>query len=229
MAKQFLIVGANSGIGREVFTLLSKDGHEVFTTSRGSFDNPDRHFVMENLSAFDELEGLPNSLDGLLYCPGTINLKSIQRLQIDDFLEDLEVNFFGAFHALKGLLPRLKNEDGGSVVFITTVATNVGMPMHGSIAAAKAALHGFAISMAAELAPRIAVNCVAPSLTNTPMAEFLLNSETKIQASEDRHPLKKIGNPVSIAKTIELLMHAKDNGITGQTFNIDSGLSTLKA
>ena len=92
MAKQFLIVGANSGIGREVFTLLSKDGHEVFTTSRGSFDNPDRHFIMENLSAFDELEGLPNSLDGLLYCPGTINLKSIQRLQTDDLLEDLEIN-----------------------------------------------------------------------------------------------------------------------------------------
>ena len=229
MAKQFLIVGANSSIGKEVFTLLSKDGHEVFTTSRGSFDNPGRHFITEDLSSFDEMEGLPNSLDGLLYCPGTINLKSIQRLQIDDLLADLEVNFFGAFHALKGLLPKLKNEDGGSVVFITTVAANVGMPMHGSISAAKSALQGFAISMGAELAPRVAVNCVAPSLTNTPMAEFLLNSETKIQASEDRHPLKKIGNPTSIAKTIELLMHAKDHGITGQTFNIDSGLSTLKA
>jgi len=229
MAKQFLIVGANSSIGKEVFTLLSKDGHEVFTTSRGSFDNPGRHFITEDLSSFDEMEGLPNSLDGLLYCPGTINLKSIQRLQIDDLLADLEVNFFGAFHALKGLLPKLKNEDGGSVVFITTVAANVGMPMHGSISAAKSALQGFAISMASELAPRVAVNCVAPSLTNTPMAEFLLNSETKIQASEDRHPLKKIGNPASIAKTIELLMHAKDHGITGQTFNIDSGLSTLKA
>ena len=228
MKKQFLIIGSNSAIGKEVFSLLQKEDYEVYTTSRTSFENPGRHFIIDNLSTFDNLDGLPDSLDGMLYCPGTINLKSIQRLQKEDLDRDLEVNFFGAFHALKSLLPKLKNENGASVVFITTVASNVGMPMHGSISAAKSALHGFAISMAAELAPRIAVNCVAPSLTSSPMAEFLLSNETKLQAAQDRHPLKQIGSPKNVAKVIELLLHAKDHGITGQTFNIDSGLSSLK-
>ncbi|MEK9650236.1 MAG: SDR family oxidoreductase [Gammaproteobacteria bacterium] len=229
MAKQFLIVGVNSAIGKEVFSLLTKEGHQVFTTSRSSFENPGRHFIMQNLDTFNKLDGLPNSLDGMLYCPGTINLKSIQRLEKDDVQNDLEINFFGAFNALKDLLPRLKNEDGSSVVFITTVAAKIGMPMHASIAAAKSALQGFAISMAAELAPRVAINCIAPSLTHTPLAEFLLSSESKLQSAEERHPLKKINKPQSVAKTIELLMFAKEYGITGQIFNIDGGLSALKA
>ena len=128
----------------------------------------------------------------------------------------------------KKFLPNLKKDDGASVVFISSVAAKSGMTFHSSIAASKAALEGFARSLASELAPRVAVNCVAPSLTNTPMAEHLLNNEKKLQSSEERHPLNAIGDPAKVAKVIYNLFSAKEDWITGQTISIDGGLSSLR-
>ena len=229
MQKNILVIGGNSSIGQEVIKLANSQGDNVIATSRSIIDIPLKNFIQldpnEDLS---ELDTLPDSIDALLYCPGSISLKSIQRMDISDVRDDFRINVEGAFNIIKKVLPNLKKDDGASVVFISSVAAKNGMTFHSSIAASKAALEGFARSLASELAPRVAINCVAPSLTNTPMAEHLLNNEKKLQSSEERHPLNTIGDPARIAGVIYNLFSAKDNWITGQTINVDGGLSTLR-
>ena len=229
MQKNILVVGGNSLIGQEVIKLANSEGDSVFATSRSTIDIPLKNFIHldpnEDLSGLDTL---PDSIDALLYCPGSISLKSIQRMDISDFRDDFRINVEGAFNIIKKVLPNLKKGDGASVVFISSVAAKSGMTFHSSIAASKAALEGFARSRASELAPRVAVNCIAPSLTNTPMAEHLLNNEKKLQSSEERHPLNTIGDPAKVAKVIYNLFSAKEDWITGQTISIDGGLSSLR-
>ena len=229
MQKNILVIGGNSSIGQEVIKLANSQGDNVIATSRSIIDIPLKNFIQldpnEDLS---ELDTLPDSIDALLYCPGSISLKSIQRMDISDVRDDFRINVEGAFNIIKKVLPNLKKGDGASVVFISSVAAMNGMTFHSSIATSKAALEGFARSLASELAPRVAINCVAPSLTNTPMAEHLLNNEKKLQSSEERHPLNTIGDPVRIAGVIYNLFSAKDNWITGQTISVDGGLSTLR-
>ena len=229
MQKNILIIGGNSLIGQEVIKLSNSNGDNVTATSRSTIDLPLENFIQldpnEDLSGLD---GLPDSIDALLYCPGSISLKSIQRMDISDIREDFRINVEGAFNVIKKVLPNLKKDEGASVVFISSVAAKSGMTFHSSIAASKAALEGFARSLASELAPRVAINCVAPSLTNTPMAEHLLNNEKKLQSSEERHPLNTIGDPVKVAKVIYNLFSAKEDWITGQTISIDGGLSSLR-
>ena len=229
MQKNILVIGGNSSIGQEVIKLANSQGDNVIATSRSIIDTPLKNFIQldpnEDLSGLDTL---PDSIDALLYCPGSISLKSIQRMDISDVRDDFRINVEGAFNIIKKVLPNLKKDDGASVVFISSVAAMNGMTFHSSIATSKAALEGFARSLASELAPRVAINCVAPSLTNTPMAEHLLNNEKKLQSSEERHPLNTIGDPARIAGVIYNLFSAKDNWITGQTINVDGGLSTLR-
>jgi len=229
MQKNILVIGGNSSIGQEVIKLANSQGDNVIATSRSIIDIPLKNFIQ--LDPNDDLSGLdtlPESIDALLYCPGSISLKSIQRMDISDVRDDFRINVEGAFNIIKKVLPNLKKDDGASVVFISSVAAMNGMTFHSSIATSKAALEGFARSLASELAPRVAINCVAPSLTNTPMAEHLLNNEKKLQSSEERHPLNTIGDPARIAGVIYNLFSAKDNWITGQTINVDGGLSTLR-
>ena len=229
MQKNILVIGGNSSIGQEVIKLANSQGDNVIATSRSIIDTPLKNFIQ--LDPNDDLSGLdtlPDSIDALLYCPGSISLKSIQRMDISDVRDDFRINVEGAFNIIKKVLPNLKKDDGASVVFISSVAAMNGMTFHSSIATSKAALEGFARSLASELAPRVAINCVAPSLTNTPMAEHLLNNEKKLQSSEERHPLNTIGDPARIAGVIYNLFSAKDNWITGQTINVDGGLSTLR-
>ena len=185
-------------------------------------------FQLDPNDDLSQLDELPDSIDGLLYCPGSITLKSLQRMDLVDVQEDMKINFEGAFNIVKKVLPNLKKDAGASVVFISSVAAISGMTFHSSISASKAALEGFARSLAAELAPRVAVNCIAPSLTNTPLAASLLGDEKRIQASEERHPLNAIGDPKAIAGVIYGLLSAKENWITGQTISVDGGLSTLR-
>ena len=229
MQKNILVIGGNSLIGQEVIKLSNAKGDNVIATSRSTIDLPLENFIQldpnEDLSGLDTL---PDSIDALLYCPGSISLKSIQRMDIADIREDFRINVEGAFNIIKKVLPNLKKDDGASVVFISSVAAKSGMTFHSSISASKAALEGFARSLASELAPRVAINCVAPSLTNTPLAEHLLNNEKKLQSSEARHPLNTIGDPVKIAKIIYNLFSAKEDWITGQTISIDGGLSSLR-
>ena len=176
-----------------------------------------------------DLETLPETLQGLVYCPGTIVLKPFQRLTIDDFKEDFNINLLGAVKVIQGCLKQLKKSPtGASIVLFSTVAVNTGMPFHASVASAKAAVEGLTRSLAAEFAPRIRVNAIAPSLTDTPLAQNLLSSEEKRKASADRHPLKRIGTPQEIACAAAHLLSDAGAWITGQVLPIDGGMSSLR-
>ena len=229
MQKKILVIGGSSLIGQEVVALIKAAGDHPIVTSRSRMEVEDGSFFQldpnEDLSKLDEL---PDSIDALLYCPGSISLKSIQRMDLTEVQADMKINFEGAFNIIKKVLPNLKKDAGASVVFISSVAVSTGMTFHTSIAASKGALEGFSRSLAAELAPRVAVNCIAPSLTNTPLAANLLSDEKRIKASEERHPLNSIGDPKALARVIYGLLSAKDNWITGQTISVDGGLSTIR-
>ena len=230
MTKNILIIGASSDIGLEICKLANADGHNIYATSRDDVNanNFDNFIQLDPNKSLDVLEDLPEDIDGLVYCPGTINLRSLQRLTLEDIKNEMEVNFYGAFNIIKKVLPNLKKNDGASVVLFSTVAVKTGMPMHSSIAAAKGALEGLAKSLAAELAPRVAINCVAPSIVDTKLAANILSTDERKQASADRHPLKTIGSINSIANSAYFLLQAKENWISGQIFRPDGGLSALK-
>jgi NAD(P)-dependent dehydrogenase (short-subunit alcohol dehydrogenase family) len=230
MTKNILIIGGNSDIGLEINNLAKAEGHSVYGTSRDetTSSNYDNFIHLDPNQSLDVLDNIPEDIHGLVYCPGTINLKSLQRLTLEDVKAEMEVNFYGAFNVIKKVLPNLKKNDGASVVLFSTVAANTGMPMHSSIAASKSALEGFAISLAAELAPRVAINCVAPSIVDTKLASHILSTDERKEASAQRHPLKSIGTSKSIATSAYFLLSAKENWITGQVISADGGLSTLK-
>lgn len=230
MTKNILIIGASSDIGLEICKLANADGHNIYATSRDDVNanNFDNFIQLDPNKSLDVLDDLPENIDGLVYCPGTINLRSLQRLTLEDIKNEMEVNFYGAFNIIKKVLPNLKKNDGASVVLFSTVAVKTGMPMHSSIAAAKGALEGLAKSLAAELAPRVAINCIAPSIVDTKLAANILSTDERKQASADRHPLKTIGSINSIANSAYFLLQAKENWISGQIFRPDGGLSALK-
>jgi NAD(P)-dependent dehydrogenase (short-subunit alcohol dehydrogenase family) len=181
-------------------------------------------FLDDNWTA----EGLPEKLDGLVYCPGTINLKPIRGLKPADFRNDFEVNVVGAVKVIQAAYKALKASGSASIVLFSTVAVAQGMPFHASVAASKGAVEGLARSLAAELAPSVRVNVVAPSLTNTPLASRILSSDEKIEASAKKHPLQKIGQASDIAAAAEFLLGDQSGWISGQVLGVDGGLSTLR-
>jgi NAD(P)-dependent dehydrogenase (short-subunit alcohol dehydrogenase family) len=231
--KSLLVVGGSSGIGLSVTREIRAAGGEVYVASRSGAESGDvdgvRHIPFDAGEPGDALDSLPEQLDGLVYSPGTIRLKPFDQLKESDFAADLELNFLGAVRVVKLCLPRLRAApDGASVVFFSTVAVQLGMPFHASIAAAKGAVEGFTRSLAAELAPAVRVNAVAPSLTDTPLATRLLNTDGKRKAAADRHPMKRVGLPEDVADCVVFLLSSRSSWMTGQVLHVDGGLSAVR-
>ena len=221
--KNFLIIGGTSGIGNALVNLLEETGHIVIQASRSA-----SHLTYNALHDQLELSNLPDVLHGVAYCPGSINLKPFHRLAENDFLEDFRINVLGAIRTLQQVLPLLKKADQASVVLFSTVAVQQGMAFHASVAAAKGAVEGLTRSLAAEWAPKIRVNAIAPSLTQTPLAEKLLASEDKKKTAAERHPLKQVGSAEDIARMASFLLTQQSGWITGQVLHVDGGLSSVR-
>lgn len=225
--KKIIIIGGSKGIGKAITESLLSN-HQVINISRTPPE-----IVHENLShhSCDILtEELPviDVADGLIYCPGSINLKPFNRLTIEDFKTDFEINVIGAVKSIQTYTKALSQSESASIVLFSTVATKLGMPFHASIATAKSAVEGLTKSVAADLAPKIRVNAIAPTITDTELAAKFLRNERMIESTIQRHPLKKYLEPKEVAAMATYLLSDVSKSISGQIFNLDCGIVSLK-
>ncbi|WP_278353019.1 SDR family NAD(P)-dependent oxidoreductase [Chryseobacterium gleum] len=230
--KNIIIVGSGKGIGLATAKILSEQNKiiGISRTENPELNHPNIEFhQMDILSGnLDEIT-FPEVVDGLVYAPGSINLKPFNRLSIDDFRNDFEINVAGAVKIIQKLLPNLKKSESASVVFFSSVAAKLGMPFHTSIAASKNAVEGLTKSLAAEFAAqKIRFNAIAPSLTDTPLASNLLSTPEKKEAAAKRHPLQRVGTAKEIAEMTAFLVSDRSSWITGQIFGIDGGMGSIK-
>ncbi len=226
--KTTLIIGASSGIGKALANKLVKQKECVIAISRNVPDADFSQFYQHDILSDNDLPKLEGVIDGLVYCPGSINLKPFRTLKAQDFENDFRLNVLGAIKSIQSYTTNLQLSKNASIVLFSTVAVQTGMPFHSSVATSKGAIEGLTKALAAELAPKIRVNVVAPSLTQTPLAEKLLNTPEKMEASHNRHPLKRIGHADDIANCVEFLLSENASWITGQIFHVDGDLSSLK-
>lgn len=228
----YLIIGASSGIGKTLALQLAEAGHRVFGTYCKNEPTAMHSLISYHpVNVLDEtltFDFLPDPLDGMVYCPGSINLRPFERIKPADFMADYNLQVVGAIKTIQAIAPKLKNSEQASIVFFSTVAVQTGLPFHTQVAASKGAIEGLTKALAAEYAPKIRVNGVAPSLTDTPLAAGLINTEQKKEANALRHPLKRIGTTEDIANMVAFLLSDKASWITGQIMHVDGGMSAIK-
>jgi 3-oxoacyl-[acyl-carrier protein] reductase len=226
--KTILLIGASSAVAKEVAKQLKTEGHTIISISRSKPQAPFDVYHQYDISSDDPMPIVDSCIDGLVYFPGTINLKPFQSLKAPNFLEDFQINVLGAIKSIQSYSKNLALSESASIILYSTVAVQMGMSFHASVAASKGAIEGLTRSLAAEFAPKIRVNCIAPSLTNTPMASRLLSSPEKIEASALRHPLKEIGDPKDLANMTVFLLSDTSKWMTGQIIHLDGGMSSIK-
>jgi len=227
--KNILLIGGSYGIGLAIVQELQNENN-IFVASRTNENLAGlnvTHIPFDASTDTLDTSKLPVILDGLVYCPGSINLRPFKGLKPEAFEADLQINFISLVKVIQAVLPNLTASEQSSIVLFSSVAASMGMPFHTSVAAAKGAIEGFAKALAAEYAPKIRVNVIAPSLTDTPLADKFLNNETKQEKSAERHPLKRFGKPEDSAQMASFLLSDKSSWISGQIFHVDGGMSTL--
>src|SRR6056300_881392 len=228
--KNILIIGGSSGIGLALAEHLAPH-NTIYVASRSG--EAVQHLNVQHI-AFDatqeelDVSRLPEVLHGFVYCPGSINLRPFKGLTVEAFQSDFELNVLGAVRSLKSVLSQLSASGNAAVVFYSTVAVQTGMPFHSSIAAAKGAIEGLTRSLAAEFAPKIRVNAIAPSLVNTPLASKFLNNETKMEKANERHPMGRVGSAKEIAQATAFLLGEESSWMTGRVLQLDGGIGNLK-
>jgi NAD(P)-dependent dehydrogenase (short-subunit alcohol dehydrogenase family) len=230
-SKNFVIIGGSHGIGLSIVKRLAARGDKVTVLSRTTDELgiPGVTHAKFDVMVDEVPTGvLPSAIDGMAYCPGSINLGPLRGVKHESMLSDYQLNVIGAVKCVQAALGPLKAAPSSSIVFFSTVAVQQGLPMHASVAAAKGALEGLTRSMAAELAPKIRVNCIAPSLTDTPLASKLLSSDEKRAAMGKRHPLGRVGTAEDIAAMAEFLIGDQSPWISGQIMAVDGGMSSLR-
>lgn len=227
MTKNILLIGGSYGIGLSIVEQL-QDRHKLFVASRSTGQLNGlavTHIPFDAMTDTFDISILPSELHGFVFCPGSINLKPFKMMSLETFKEDMQINFFNMVKVVKEVLPKMAN--GASMVFFSTVAARTGMPFHTSVAASKGAIEGFAKSLAAEYAPSLRVNVIAPSLVDTPLAGRLLNNDKKRNLMSERHPLKRVGEPRDIANLAIFLLSEKSSWMTGQILGVDGGIGSL--
>lgn len=230
--KNYVVIGGSKGIGRSIVEDLVLEGHDVYNFSRSDDGLPASVHHTSFDASTDELDPilLPDVIHGLVYCPGSIILKPFRTLKTSVFEDDFKLSVLGAIKVIQACLPKFsKGDDKASIVLFSTVAVSLGMPFHASVGVTKGAIEGLVKSLAAELAPHIRVNAIAPSLTDTPLAAALLSTPEKQQRSADMHPLKRYGKSEDIANAAMFLLSDKSSWITGQIIAVDGGMSSVKS
>lgn len=227
--KNIVVIGGGSGVGAALVSSL-KQNNQIFASFNNSTIKAETNVQPFKLNVLEEewdLNSLPDEIHGLVYCPGSINLMPFKRIKPEDFEKDYKLQVIGAIKIIQSLLEPLK-KGNASIVFFSTVAVKIGYNFHSQVASSKGALEGLTKALAAEFAPMIRVNTIAPSLTDTPLAVRLLNNAEKKAAHGEKHPLKRVGEPEDIADAAEFLLSDKSSWITGQIIHVDGGISSLK-
>lgn len=228
MKQNYLIIGASSGIGAALSAHLMQQNQVYGTYFKHEITTPG--VIPINYEAGQPLDvsALPDVIHGIAYCPGTIQLKPVARITPEMIQHDVMVNVTGAVQCIQAVLPRLKAANQASILLFSTVAVQTGFNFHSLVSISKGAIEGLTRALAAELAPRIRVNAIAPSLTHTPLAGSLLDTPEKMENNAQRHPLKKVGDPQEMAELAAYLLSPAAGWMTGQILKMDGGISTLK-
>ncbi len=226
--KTIILIGASSAVAKSLANILKSNNYAIISVSRTKPDAPHDIFYEYDVSSDEAMPEIDSCIDGLIYFPGTINLKPFRSVKQSDLELDFKINVLGAVKSIQSYNKNLSLSESASIVLFSTVAVQTGMPFHASVASSKGAIEGLTRSLAAEFAPKIRVNCIAPSLTNTPMAERLLSSPEKIESSALRHPLKQIGQPEDLAEMAYFLISDASKWMTGQILHLDGGMSSVK-